>query len=530
MSEEQVSGKSMNGESAAGAARGLWFTLTVDGVCELARDASQVEALVKVTAQRSEHGAAPAGAAAEIIIMDSSGSMRRGGMLQEAKRAVAAAIEALAEDTYFAVIAGSHVAEQVYPPRGLVPATARAKDEAVARLSNRAAVGGTAMGAWLTLADSLFGTVPDAIRHAVLYTDGINEHETPEDLRAALRACRDHFACDVRGVGVDWDGREVQQIADALQGQVAAITEIADLTRDLEDLMEQAQRLVVRQAFLRLTLDRRFRVSSVRQTWPTENDLTDRCVPDDGGIMDIPLLAWAEESREYLIIADTEPGTLPYDEVRVARVDVLAQRDDASPPASCASPAAVIVRRLRSDRPPTIPKSVALAADTTRLSAVELAGAEALRRGDQDAGLRDLSAAVGIACRASALDHLDRLREVVTIDEYWNVRLRSPIDPAALQRLVAGARNHRTVRTAAAPPQPSRPAAPGQRSEAGPPPADPATESESGPPAPDGTGLVRRRCPAGHETVAAEVRFCGTSGCFHEFRPDPLAADLGSAR
>jgi hypothetical protein len=519
----------MNGESARDAARGLWFGLTVDGVGELARDASQVEALVTVTAQWSEHGAAPAGAAAEIIIMDSSGSMHRNGMLQEAKRAVAAALDVLAEDTYFAVIAGSHIADQVYPPRGLVPASSRAKGEAMAQLSNRAAVGGTAMGAWLTLADSLFGTVPDAIRHAVLYTDGFNEHETPEELRTALRGCRDHFVCDVRGVGVDWDGREVQQIADALQGQVAAITDIADLRQDFTGLMEQAQRLVVREAFLRLTLDRRFRVSSVRQTWPTENDLTDRCVPDDGGIVDVPLLAWAEESREYLIVADTDPGTLPYDEVRVARVDVLARRDDASAPAPCASPAAVTVRRLRSDSPMSIPAGVTRAADSTRLSAAELAGADALERGDRDAGLRELTAAVAIASRIGATDHLDRLRGVVTIDEYQDVHLRSPIDRAAVLRLVAGARNHRTVR----PPQPSSLAAAGQQHGNDQPPAYAPgaivpVAPEAAQPDLSGPGVVRRRCPAGHETVGSVVRFCEVRGCDHVFSLGPLANDLGS--
>ncbi|CAM5261594.1 hypothetical protein SALBM135S_04636 [Streptomyces alboniger] len=57
-----------------------------------------------------------------------------------------------------------------------------------------------------------------AIRHGILLTDGRNEHESPEDLGAALDSCAGRFTCDARGVGTDWEVKEVTGIASALLG------------------------------------------------------------------------------------------------------------------------------------------------------------------------------------------------------------------------------------------------------------------------------------------------------------------------
>jgi hypothetical protein len=223
----------MSGQPPCGARQGLWFSLSVDATSELARDADRVGALVTVAARQGERGAPAAAGAAVVIIMDRSLSMHGSGKLQQAKRAVEAAIDALSEGTCFAVVAGSHAAEQVYPGGGrLQRADARAKAEAKVRVANQVASGGTAMGAWLTLGGELLDQAPDAVRHAVLYTDGINEHETQDQLSLALRACRDRFVCDVRGVGLDWDQRELRRISDALQGKTEAVIDIADLRDD----------------------------------------------------------------------------------------------------------------------------------------------------------------------------------------------------------------------------------------------------------------------------------------------------------
>jgi len=471
----------------------LWFDLTVDAPRELARDADRVGALMNVAAKQSERGAARAAAAAEVIIMDRSLSMHRREKLHQAKRAVSAAIDALSEGTYFAVIAGTQVAEDVYPGGGVLQrANARTKADAKVGVSNQVATGGTAIGSWLALANQLFDDVPGAVRHAVLYADGINEHETTEELEASLRACRDRFVCDVRGVGVDWDQRELRRIADSLQGTIAAIIDIADLRADLTRLMEHAKRLLIPRACLRLKLDRRFQLESIRQVRPTPNDLTDHCLHSGSGEVDVPLLAWGEETRDYLVVLRVNPATLPLAEVRAAGVKILAGTadEDLTP---CSAPVPVVVRRLPyRDRPP-MPVTVTRAHDLVRLDEAVRASVAAYERDDKDAALRELADAVRITRQYGTPGHRTLLERLVTIDEYGGVHLRDDITREDLLVVGTGTTNFESVRQPSA--TVARPSA-----------------------KPD---LTRRTCPQGHVTEARVVHYCEV--CGHDFRgaPDP---------
>jgi Ca-activated chloride channel family protein len=466
----------------------LWFTLTIDETREMARDATRCGALVTVQARPDDGGAVTAGSA-EIVIMDRSASMQRFGKLEEAKRAVAAAIDALADGTRFAVVAGNHSAEQVYPANGLLAtATAQSRREAKIRVSHFAADGGTAMSTWITKAEELFARDPDAVRHAVLYTDGINESEPDETLDAALRTCRDRFVCDVRGVGIDWRYRQLQMIADAMQGRVEAIINVADLRADFAALMEQAQRRHVPSVRLRLTLDRRFRLESITQIRPVENDLTDRRVPQDGGIVEVPLLAWGEEVRDYLVMMSVDPATLPHEKVRAARVDIVAGQPGNA--VFCAEPAAITVLRLRYRDAGPANVSFTQARDLAELTETIRSGIDAYQRGGRDIAEREFTKAVAIARRLGATSHLKRLRKLVTIDEFGEVRLRDCIAPEDLLMTASHAGDHEDVE------RPGRPDLGGEGPE--PPP-------------------VRRICPWGHETVGPVVKFCEEPGCNHEF-------------
>lgn len=482
---------------------GLWFTLTIDETREIARHATRFGALVTVEARQDGSGAVAA-RSAEIVIMDRSASMRRYGKLAEAKRAVAAAIDALADGTRFAVVAGNHSAEQVYPSDGfLATATPQSKREAAIRLQNFAADGGTAMSTWITKADELFARDPDAVRHAVLYTDGINESEKQERLDATLRTCRDHFICDVRGVGVDWDHRQLQKIADAMQGRVEAIIDVADLRADFVALVEHAQQRRMPSVRLRLTLDSRFDVESIRQIRPVQNDFTDRWTPQDGRLVDLPLLAWGEESRDYLVMLSVDPGKLPYEKVRAARVDMVAGQP--GKPVLCAEPAAITVRRLRYRDAGPADVSFTQAQDLAELTEAIRAGIDAYERGDRDIAERELTKAYAIARRLGAMSHLERLKKLVSIDEFGEVRLRDRIAVEDLLMTASHAGDHEDVRRPGQPGQPGRPGQPGQPTQLD----------------PDGLGpkppLTRRICPQGHETVGMVVRFCEEPGCEHEF-------------
>lgn len=131
--------------------------------------------------------------AAVVLMVDCSGSMDYPPTkMRNARDATAAAIDTLRDGTRFAVVAGTHVAKDVYPGNGQL-ATAKPGDQGPGEggpAPASSAGGGTAIGTWLRLADRLLGAAEADIRHGILLTDGRNEHESPEDLRAALDSCR----------------------------------------------------------------------------------------------------------------------------------------------------------------------------------------------------------------------------------------------------------------------------------------------------------------------------------------------------
>ena len=181
---------------------------------------SEVNAIVTVTSDSGHDGPTSATEAAEVVIVDASGSMEVPRQrMKAAREATAVAIDCIRDGVMFAVIAGSDHGRVVYPSGGgLAPASAEARGaakEAVRGLTGR---GGTALGSWLTLARELFGTEPECVGHAILLTDGENQHETGEHLGAVLAECEGRFQCDCRGVGTDWQVSELRRIASALLG------------------------------------------------------------------------------------------------------------------------------------------------------------------------------------------------------------------------------------------------------------------------------------------------------------------------
>ena len=141
----------------------------------LAEGASDVHAVVTVSC--SDAGTvASSGDAAEVLIIDTSGSMMAPhSKIASARKAAAVAIDAIADGTFFAVVAGTSRADVVFPTSGdMVRADDRSRKAAKGKVARLGADGGTAIGTWLRLADWLFESVAAAKRHAILLTDGKN--------------------------------------------------------------------------------------------------------------------------------------------------------------------------------------------------------------------------------------------------------------------------------------------------------------------------------------------------------------------
>src|SRR5271156_2267918 len=123
------------------------FTTECDQNEYLPLGGSEVNAIVTVTSDGAA-GETSQPEAAEIVIIDTSGSMgapRR--KLEAAREATSVAIDCIRDDVAFGIIAGTEVAQAVYPTDGsLVPASAQTRADAKMALRWLKAEGGTAIG------------------------------------------------------------------------------------------------------------------------------------------------------------------------------------------------------------------------------------------------------------------------------------------------------------------------------------------------------------------------------------------------
>lgn len=291
---------------------GTEFRGAVHQNLNLARGAREVHAVITVDATAGP--VTPAGAAApeaaEVLILDCSGSMNHPpGKITRAKQAAAVAIDELRDGVWFAVVAGSVGAEMVWPSEpALVPADPRSREAAKDALRRLDPAGGTTIGAWLRQAGELVRARPGAIRHAILLTDGRNQHETSDELAAVLRDCEGLFGCDCRGVGTDWSVAELRMISSALGGTVELVVEPSKLAEDFRAMMATSMSKVVAEVSLRLWTPAGAIARFVKQTAPTLVDLTARAAPGLPLTSDYPTGSWGTESRDYHVCIELEPG------------------------------------------------------------------------------------------------------------------------------------------------------------------------------------------------------------------------------
>ncbi|MGI8335402.1 vWA domain-containing protein [Actinomadura scrupuli] len=291
------------------------FSIKVDQNRYLPEGGREVNAIVTIEATGAPlAGAARATAAAVVIIIDTSGSMTTpGNKMAAARKAAQAAVDGLRDGVDFAVVSGSSWAKMIYPTgEQLAPANAQTRGGAKAAINRLTAAGGTAIGSWLRLADRLFAGAaaahPTGIRHAILLTDGKNQHETAEELDASLATCAGHFVCDCRGVGTDWEVAELRKIASALLGSVDIVAQPKDLEADFRAMTEAAMGKAVADVALRVWTPQKARLRFVKQVLPSLADLTTKRAEAGPQAGDYPIGAWGEESRDYHICVEVPVG------------------------------------------------------------------------------------------------------------------------------------------------------------------------------------------------------------------------------
>jgi hypothetical protein len=400
----------------------------------------EVNAMMTVRST-GEGGPARQADAAEIVIVDTSGSMDvPKTKIKAAREATSVAIDCIRDDVAFAVIAGASDAHQVYPARGeLALASDATRGEAKRVVSQLKARAGTAMGTWLTAARKLFDTAPGRICHAILLTDGENAHETPEQLDAVLSSCEGKFQCDCRGVGTDWRVSELRRIASTLLGKVDIIADPADMASDFQSMIETAMGKATRSVSLRVWTPQGAEVAFVKQVAPTIEELTDRAVDVNALTADYPTGTWGGESRDYLLCVNVQPRNLG-DEMLAARVS-LVQGDDVL----CQG----LIKAIWTDDQQLstrISREVAHYTGQAELADCIQDGLEARQVGDEDTATSKLGRAVQLASESGNDNTMKLLEAVVEVADAaeGTVRLRGEV--AKADEMALDTRSTKTVR------------------------------------------------------------------------------------
>ncbi|MFK4864667.1 VWA domain-containing protein [Streptomyces sp. CSMPJR101] len=416
----------------------------------------EVNAIVTVTstgggtlagATAAPRPAGPDAGAAVALMVDCSGSMDYPPTkMRNARDATAAAVDTLRDGVHFAVIGGTHVAKEVYPGGGrLAVADAVTREQAKQALRRLSAGGGTAIGTWLRLADRLLSSADVAIRHGILLTDGRNEHESPEDLKAALDACAGRFTCDARGVGTDWEVKEVTSIASALLGTADIVADPAGLAADFTRMMETAMGKEVADVALRVWTPVGTTIRFVKQVAPTVEELTGRRTEAGPRAGDYPTGSWGDESRDYHVCVEVPAAGLGQ-EMLAARVSLIVPQPDGSAQNLGAQG---LVRAVWTDdmtASTSINPQVAHYTGQAELAQAIQEGLDLRKAGDIDGATAKLGRAVQLAGASGNADTAKLLAKVVDVVDAATGTVRLKAKVAEADEMTLETRSTKTVR------------------------------------------------------------------------------------
>ena len=378
----------------------------------------------------------------QMILLDTSGSMseEQGRKLWAAKQATEAAVNAMADGTWFALVGGNHGSYRIYPSSGLAKADSSTKAEAIYRLGSVRADGGTAIGSWIRTATELARTKPNSIAHAILLTDGHNEHEADSVLDDAVAQAVGHFQCDVRGLGANWQVQELRRIGSALLGSVDIIPDPDDMEAEFTRLTDQAKTRSVGSVDLRLWTPKGSVTQLVKQVAPSLEDLMATGRQTKPMTTDYSLGAWSpNEERDYHIRVQVPVGEVG-DERLAARVGLVADGEE--------QPVALVRAVWTGDNvlSTRINREVAHYTGQAELADVIHDGLAARSRGDDDVATMKLGRAVQIAYESGNDETIKLLQNVVKVEDAGSgtIRLRRDVDKTA--EMTLDVRSVRTVR------------------------------------------------------------------------------------
>lgn len=414
------------------------FTLDSFFNPHLALGATRIDAVLTATAS-GDVTTSEAGKRAVAFVIDVSGSMD-GDKITAAKYAVRRCIDLLDERTLFTVIAFS---SQALVLRPMGPATYEAKNLAHLSVQKLEADGGTEMSKGLLAARQEFIRAGQVIAYALFLTDGENNSGDRLPLKEALQRCQGVFQCDCRGVGVDWEPKELRLISGELLGSADAVAEPDRLESDFKASLARALSKGMGDVRLRLWTPKTARVLFIKQMSPEIVELTSQTKRLDDKTLDVPLGAWGAESRDYHIAIEVEGG-MEGDEMLACRPSLVFMVDGVETKAA----GQPVVATWTADEALStrINPQVAHYTGQEELADSIREGLDAKARGDIDQATKMLGKAAKIAIASGNDEVTQRLKKVVDVidADAGTVRLKSGAGKAEVLELDMG--GTRTVR------------------------------------------------------------------------------------
>ncbi len=409
----------------------------------------RVDAILTVTAETGASGSSAVASHARAIvglIIDVSGSMQ-GERMNSVKYATRKVIELLEESVYFFVVAFSDHAVSVFP---LAQATLSNKQLADAQVRRVEAGGGTRMSTGLTMAHNEFLKMPDALHYALFLTDGKNNEEDDVRVTIALDQAESVFQCDCRGVGTDWQPKQLQKISQKLLGTAMIIPDPSGVEADFREAIRNAMGRAVGGVRLRLWTPKSARVLVCKQMSPEILVLTDRATQVDPQTKDFPTGAWGSESRDYYVAIELAPGEIN-DEMLGCRPSIVFQ--EGGQEIKTSGPPIVVTWTDDDALSARINVQVAHYTGQEELAKTIQEGLEARAQGDVDAATHLFGRAAKLAHDSGNEDTTRRLSKVVDIVDAGEgtVRLKNSVNKADEMDLDLG--SSRTARAAHRPQQ-----------------------------------------------------------------------------
>jgi uncharacterized protein YegL len=378
----------------------------------LPEGAKEVHAIMTVTVVGGEGvTATPSGAKLFGVICDTSGSMH-GQKIHAAKSAIAKIVNLLPDDASFFIVTGATNARLVFP---MSKATRENKERALTAIRAIDASGGTVISNWLAEALEQFKKMPNAVRQALLLTDGQNDSSDENRLNSVLHMCEGVFQCDCRGVGTDWRVAQLQKISGKLLGTTDIIPNASMIEADFRAILEEAMSKDVSDVAMRLWTPQGARVLFCKQVSPDIVDLTNRAKQVKPQIYDYPTGAWGKnESRDFHFCIEVNPGNVG-DEMLAGRASLIYTVNGVE---TKVAEARILATWTDDDAKSTkIDKRVAHYTGQAELAQSIQEGLEARARGDIEVATAKLGKAVKIAHNSGNEATAKLLRTVVEVED-----------------------------------------------------------------------------------------------------------------